>query len=132
MIVDTSAVLAILLGEPEAPRVAAALAREKHRSMSAVSYLEAAIVLESRKGPHGPPELELLVQRAAISVVPFDGRQAAFAHGGFTRFGKGRHPAALNLGDCCVYALAAVTGEPILHLGEDFSRTDAKRVELPE
>ncbi|MBI2922075.1 MAG: type II toxin-antitoxin system VapC family toxin [Planctomycetes bacterium] len=128
MILDTSAILAILLSEPEAAEFAAAIQADPKRLLSAISYVEAAIVLEARKGSQATHDLDFLIHRAAIDVIPFDLAQAERARRAWIQFGKGRHPAALNMGDCCVYALSAVTSEPVLFKGSDFAHTDARRV----
>ncbi len=124
MVVDASAVLAILFNEPERDTFATALADAGVRLMSAVSALEATVVVSSRKGPHGARELDLLLHRADFAVVPFTPDDLRLARDAYERYGKGRHPAGLNLGDCCAYALARRTGEPLLFKGDDFKRTD--------
>ncbi|HBL26465.1 MAG TPA: VapC toxin family PIN domain ribonuclease [Acidobacteria bacterium] len=131
MVLDTSALLAILFGEPEAELFSRAIAADPKCLVSAFSVLEATVVLSARKGPAGVRELDLLLQSAAASIVSFDAEQALLARAAYEAFGKGRHPAALNLGDCCSYALARSSGEPLLFKGEDFSRTDATRVRVP-
>jgi len=124
MVVDTSAIVAILLDEPEAESFAKRIAADPKRLISALSALEAAIVLQARKGPAGVRELDLLLHSAGMDVVSLDADQVQLARTAYERFGKGRHPAALNLGDCCSYALARSTGEPLLFKGNDFSQTD--------
>ncbi|MEM7584517.1 MAG: type II toxin-antitoxin system VapC family toxin [Acidobacteriota bacterium] len=124
MVIDTSAVLAILFGEPEASLFARAIASDPKRLMSSVSAFEAAVIIGARKGPLGVRELDLMTHSAAITVVSFDEQQVQMARTAYEKFGKGRHPAALNLGDCASYALARASGEPLLFKGEDFSRTD--------
>jgi ribonuclease VapC len=99
--------------------------------MSAASVLEAAIVVESELGDTGARELDLLLHKAGITVVPFAPEHLAAARHAFRVFGKGRHAAALNFGDCFTYALSRSTGEPLLFKGEDFSRTDVGRCPLP-
>ena len=128
MVIDTSALVAILFGEPGAADLAAAIEADPTRLMSAASFLEAAIVVEARKGPAGARELDFAVHRSAIDLVPFDAAQAELAREAHQRFGKGRHPAALNICDCCAYALAAATGEALLFVGEVFPRTDVRCV----
>ncbi len=128
MVVDTSALLAILLDEPEAAAFARALASDSKRLTSAVSVLEAGIVIQSRKGPAGARELDLLLHAAGLVVVSFDAEQATLARAAYEKLGKGRHPAALNMGDCCTYALARSTGEPLLFKGNDFPETDLTAV----
>lgn len=125
MVIETSALLAILLAESEAKAFVAAIENDSTRLLSAVSLLEAAIVLETRKGPAGGRELDLFIHRARIDVVPFDNVQAEIARAAYRRYGKSRHPAQLNFGDCCSYALSAGSGEPLLFKGQDFARTDA-------
>lgn len=126
MVIDTSALLAILLAEPEAELFAGAIAVDPRRLVSAVSSLEAAIVIRSRKGPAGVRELDLLTHSAGLSVVSFDEEQVQLARTAYESYGKGRHPAALNLGDCASYALARTSGEPLLCKGDDFPQTDVK------
>lgn len=122
--IDTSALVAILRGEPEAETFARAIDADPTRLLSAVSALEAAIVIEARKGPSGGRELDLLLHKAGIDIVPLLPEHVALAREAYTRFGEGRHAAGLNLGDCCAYALARYSGEPLLFKGEDFTRTD--------
>lgn len=128
MVIDTSAVVAILLGESEAALFARQIAADPTRLMSAMSALEAAIVMQERKGPAGIGELDLQVQTAGFDIVSLDADQVRLARSAYDEFGQGRHPAKLNLGDCCSYALARATGEPLLFKGNDFSRTDLKAV----
>ena len=130
MVIDTSSLVAVLLGEPEAPRLAQAIEAASPRLLSAASLLEASIVIESRKGEAGGRELDLLLYRAAIEIVPVDHDQAEVARVAWRRFGKGRHPAALNYGDCFAYALARCRNLPLLYCGNDFASTDIARVEL--
>jgi len=124
MVIDTSALVAILQAEPERDAMLDALAKGDRRLVSAVTVLEAAMVLEGRYGPDAGADLELFLFDARTEIVPFDSRQAQAAVRAWRKYGKGRHPAQLNLGDCCVYALAKVTGEPVLSKGGDFPRTD--------
>lgn len=124
MVIDTSALLAILLAEPEAERFARAIAADPRRLVSAVSAFEAAIVLLARKGPAGVRELDLLTHAADLTVVGFDEEQVGIARRAYETYGKGRHPAGLNLGDCTSYALARTSGEPLLCKGSDFPQTD--------
>lgn len=130
MVLDTSAVLVILLNEPEIDSISLAIEQDPVRLLSAASFLEAAMVVESRYGDPGGIELDRLIERIGIDIVPVDARQAEVARQGFRQFGKGRHPAALNFGDCFAYALSRVSGEPLLFKGNDFSRTDVQRVSL--
>lgn len=124
MIVDSSALVAIVLIEPGWERLRECLARVADACVSAVSLVEAGMVLESRLGPAGAVQLDDLLLDAELTVVPFDEAQARLAREAFRRFGRGRHPAGLNFGDCCVYALARSRGEPLLFVGDDFARTD--------
>lgn len=129
MIIDSSAILAIVFQEPEAERVAYAIVAVPVRRMSVVNWLETLIVVEARYGAESSDEALLILQSLQIEPVPFDREQMLEARGAWRRFGKGRHRAALNLGDCCAYAAAVTTGEPLLFKGEDFSFTDIARVE---
>lgn len=124
MVLDTSALLAILLGEPEAPAIAQAIVNDPVRLLSAVSELETAIVIAARKGAAGTAELDLLRTWAEIETISMNAEQVRLAREAYRRFGKGRHAAALNLGDCCSYALARYRGEPLLFKGNDFAQTD--------
>jgi ribonuclease VapC len=124
MVIDTSALLAVLLQEPDAGRVAQAIEAGSPRLLSAASLLEASIVIESRKGEAGGRELDLLMYRGGIEIVAVDRDQAEAARIAWRRFGKGRHPAGLNYGDCFAYALARIRRLPLLFRGTDFSQTD--------
>ena len=124
MVIDTSALLAILLQERDAAPIAAAIDSAGRRLISAASVLEASIVLESRYGPQGVASLDRIIASAECDIVPFGAGDLETARFAFRHFGKGRHPAALNFGDCMVYALAAKEGEPVLCIGTDFLRTD--------
>ena len=124
MIVDTSAVLAVLFDEPDAERYVRALAGASRCRMSVVSFLEAAILLESRAGAAAGPNLDLLLERAPIEFEPVTLEHAQAARRAWRRFGRGNHRAALNFGDCFAYALAEATREPILFKGQDFALTD--------
>jgi len=128
MVLDTSALLALLLAEPEAEAFRLALEDDTTRLISAATLLETAIVIETRKGADGGRELDLLIHKAGMEIVPFDSDQVAEARRAYRRFGKGRHAAGLNLGDAFAYALARTSGEPLLFKGEDFARTDIGRV----
>lgn len=124
MVVDSSAVFAILFGGEEAPFFIDALARPERKFMSAVNRLEASIVSEARKGKAGAKAFSKLMAAANIEVLPFDSGQAEIALDAWRRYGHGRHPASLNLGDCAAYALAKTLGEELLFKGADFSLTD--------
>ncbi|PVZ11034.1 type II toxin-antitoxin system VapC family toxin [Actinomycetospora cinnamomea] len=128
MIVDTSAVVAVVLGEPDAERYAEALTRPGLRLLSAVNLVEAGIVVEARQGPDAARDLTLLLETTTVTVEPVDDAQARLAVDAWRRFGKGRHPAGLNLGDCFAYALAKAYGDPLLFTGNDFSQTDVASV----
>ena len=124
MIIDTSAILAILFREEDVQLYAVAIAKASTRRMSAGNFLEASIVVESRVGPSGVGRLNALLERAAIEVAPVTVEQTEAARGAWSRYGKGNHPAGLNLGDWFAYGLAKTTREPLLFKGEDFALTD--------
>jgi ribonuclease VapC len=126
MVADTSALVAILLGEPTADRLTAALGGARPLRCSAVSLVEASMVMQGRLGERGERELDLLIARLRVEIVPVTVEQAELARSAFRRFGKGRHPAGLNFGDCFSYALARALGEPLLFVGNDFSQTDVQ------
>jgi ribonuclease VapC len=131
MVVDTSALVAIALFEPERPALLAAMKSAATRSLSSVSLLEAGIVLRARSGAQSVPSMYELVEEIDCKIVPFDEAQAKAAIAAFGRFGKGMgHRAQLNFGDCAVYALAALRGEPVLATGRDFKATDVLTVPL--
>jgi ribonuclease VapC len=130
MVIDSSAIIAVLLNEANAAQIAEAIDSGSQRLLSAASLLEASIVIESRKGEAAGRELDLLIYRAAIEVVAVDQDQAEIARVAWRRYGNGRHPAGLNYGDCFSYALARSRGLPLLFQGEDFSRTDIDAVPL--
>src|SRR5947209_5293973 len=111
MVIDTSALLAMFLAEPERP-------------VFLDLILEAGIVLEARRGESAGREFDLFVVRTNLEIVPVDAEQIEIARSAWRSFGKGRHPAALNFGDCFAYALARASGEPILAKGQDFALTD--------
>lgn len=121
--VDTSALVAVVLGEPELERFAAIIAREPC-VVSAASVTEAALVLESRQGPDAVEDLRHTIAGAGIEVVAVDDALAWAAHAAWRRFGKGRHPAQLDYGDCFSYALAKSRAIPLLFKGDDFTQTD--------
>jgi ribonuclease VapC len=124
MILDTSAIAAILFGEPEAARFAKVIHDADTCLMSAGNFLELSIVVEAQLGPEASRQCDMFFRRAGIAIEPVTVEQAHLARQAFLDFGKGRHPAALNFGDCFAYALAKITGEPLLFKGEDFKRTD--------
>jgi ribonuclease VapC len=124
MVIDTSALLAILQDEPERRSFNEAIEAAESRLLSVASLVEVSIAIEARYGNDGLRELDLFLDRAAIELVPVDAEQARLARLGFSRFGKGRHRAGLNFGDCFAYALARVRDEPLLFKGDDFPQTD--------
>jgi ribonuclease VapC len=124
MVIDSSALLAILYDEPERRAFNEAIGVAESRVMSAATFVEVSIVIESRFGAEGLRDLDLFIERAGIKIVPVDREQAYVARGAFSRFGKGRHAAGLNYGDCFSYALAMVLGESLLFKGRDFGQTD--------
>ncbi len=128
MVIDTSALVAILLGEPEALAFAEAIAKDPKRLVSVFSLLETGIVIEAKKGDVGGRELDLLIHLANIEVVAMDPGQVDIARSAWRSFGKGRHPAGFNIGDCCAYALSKYSGEPLLFKGDDFSKADVSVV----
>lgn len=132
MVLDTSAVLAILQDEPERRAFNEAIESADSRSLSVASLVEVSIVIEARYGAAGVRHLDRLLDRAGVTVVSVDVEQGKVARQAFSRFGKGRHAAGLNFGDCFSYALAQVLGEPLLYKGDDFSRTDVTRYEPPQ
>lgn len=124
MVIDTSAVVAILDGEPERRAFIEAIEAADSRHMSVATIVESSIVIEARHGAEGLRDLDRFVDRAGIELVAVDSAQGRVACGAFSRFGKGRHRAALNFGDCFAYALATVLGENLLCKGDDFVHTD--------
>jgi|ERR671919_805155 ribonuclease VapC len=127
MVVDTSALIAILLQEEDAQTYADAIAGAATAVLSAASFVELAIVSLSR-GARGRAELEATLTDATIEIVPVTLDQARLAAGAYESYGKGRHAAGLNFGDCFAYALAKIRGEPLLFKGTDFGLTDVFRV----
>ena len=130
MVIDTSALIAILLGEPEAGTLASAISKDPKRLIGAFTALETGIVIEAKKGEASSRELDLLLHRAAIEIVAMNSEQFEIARLAWRTYGKGRHPAGLNIGDCCSYALAKYSGEPLLFKGDDFLKTDLQSVLL--
>ena len=124
MIVDTSAVLAVLFDESDAARFAEAIAAADSCRMSAVNFAEAAIVVDSQAGAAGGRQFDEFVRRSGIAIETVTEEQANVARQAYAEYGKGRHAARLNFGDCFAYALAKVTGEPLLFKGKDFVKTD--------
>ena len=130
MVLDTSAIVALLFNEPEADDIEVAIDDDPTRLMSTASCLEAAIVVEARLGAAGGREFDLLLHKVGIELVAVTAEHEEVARNAWRRFGRGRHEANLNFGDCFSYALAAVSGEPLLFKGDDFARTDIARVRL--
>jgi ribonuclease VapC len=128
MVIDTSALVAMLSDEPQAERFETAVEVDLVRLMSTASYLETAIVIETRFGEPGGRELDLWLHRAAVDLVAVDSDQADAARVAYRMYGKGRHRAGLNYGNCFSYALAKVSGQPLLFKGDDFARTDIRVV----
>jgi len=124
VVIDTSALLAILLGAPERGKFLELLSESETRLLSAANALETAMVVESRRGEAAGRELDLFLHRTKIEIVAVDAEQFSIARFAWRKFGKGRHPAALNFGDCFAYALTKTSSEPLLAKGEDFRRTD--------
>jgi ribonuclease VapC len=128
MVIDTSALVAMLNNEPEAERFETAVEADHVRLMSTASYLETAIVIETRLGEPGGRELDLWLHRAAVDLVGVDSDHADAARVAYRMYGKGQHRAGLNYGDCFSYALAKVSGQPLLFKGDDFALTDIRGV----
>lgn len=124
MVLDTSALVAILQNEPERRAFIEAIEAADACLISAATFVEISIVIEARHGAEGLRDLDRFTVTAGMAMVPVDAEQAHLARGAFSRFGKGRHRAALNYGDCFSYALAIATGEPLLFKGDDFGHTD--------
>ncbi len=126
MVIDTSAIVAILFAEADAELFARAIASDPMRLISAGTALECSLVVESELGEEGTRELDLLLLRAGIETIPFNAEQLAIARQAFRIFGKGQHPAGLNYGDCFSFALSKASGEPLLFKGSDFAKTDIR------
>ena len=129
MIIDTSAIIAILRNESDADELAEVIESAHVRRISAATYVEAAIVTDSNRDPVLSNSLDSFLQRSLVHIEPVTVEQARIARQAYRDFGKGRHRAGLNLGDCFSYALAKDKGEPLLFKGEDFRRTDVEVVE---
>jgi ribonuclease VapC len=129
MVIDTSAIVAILGMEPESARLAQAIEADPNRLISAATVVETGLVVESRYGAAGGRELDLLIAKAGLSIESVSAEHADVAREAWRRFGKGRHSANLNFGDCFSYALAKDTGEPLLFKGDDFALTDISIVQ---
>ena len=128
MVIDTSVLAAIAFNEPEATDFRERIADDPVRLISAATVLEAAMVIETRLGGSAGADLDLWLYKAEVEIVPVTAEHADHARRAWRRYGKGRHPAGLNFGDCFSYALAASSGEPLLYKGNDFSQTDIRSV----
>jgi ribonuclease VapC len=126
MVVDSSALVAILFGEAEADRFVDAIAEAEPRLISAANLLEAAIVVDNQLGSAAGRQLDRFVEQARIEIEPVTEEQVRIARQAYVDYGRGNHPARLNFGDCFAYALAKAAGEPLLFKGEDFARTDIR------
>jgi ribonuclease VapC len=124
VIIDTSAIIAVLFDEDDAELYAEAIARAESRRVSAATFVEAAIVVEAQTKGIGGRQLDAFFRHADIAIEAVTEEQAHMARQAFTDYGNGRHPAGLNYGDCFAYALSKVTGEPLLFKGKDFAKTD--------
>jgi ribonuclease VapC len=130
IVIDTSAMIAILRDEPERRAFTEAIEQAEQCLMSAVSFVESSMIMEARNGYAGLQYFDLFILKAGIAIETVDAEQAKAARKAFSKFGKGRHKASLNFGDCFSYALAKITGAPLLCKGNDFNRTDIKTVAL--
>lgn len=128
MVIDTSALAAILFDEPDAEEYEAAIDADSTRLLSCASWLETSIVVAARFGERGAREFDLLLRRVPFEIAAVTLEQVEAARMAFRRYGRGRHKARLNFGDCFSYALAKVSGEPLLYKGNDFVLTDVKPV----
>jgi ribonuclease VapC len=131
MILDTSALVAILFREPEAVRFVQLIHKASHSRVSAPNFVELAIVIEGQIGPEAGRQCDMFFRRSGIIIEPLTVDQAHLARQAFLDFGKGRHPAGLNFGDCFAYALSKATGEPLLFKGSDFAKTDVLPAFVP-
>jgi ribonuclease VapC len=129
MVIDSSAIVAILFGEPEADSFAHAIESDAIRLIATPTLLETAIVVEYQLEEDGSRELDLFIHTVNIELIPFGVDHYQVARNAFRRYGKGRHPAGLNYGDCFSYALSQTSGEPLLYKGTDFARTDIQTVD---
>ncbi len=130
MILDASAIVAVILGEAEAAALTPILVANAPTAAGAPTLAEAAIVLQARLGPRGLADLRGFLVEFDVHAVPFGDEHWRQAAGAFARYGKGHHPAALNFGDCLTYAVAKLSAMPLLCVGDDFARTDLELVPL--
>ena len=128
MVIDTSALMAVFLNEPEREEFLELILKAEKRLLSAATMVETGIVLEARRNEVAARELDLFLHEAEIEIISVDRTQAEQARVAFRKYGKGRHPAALNFGDCFTYALAIVSGEPVLAKGDEFQRANLKKI----
>jgi len=126
MVIDTSALVAIFVSEPERQTFLDLILQSESRLISAANVLETGIVLEAKRGEAAGREFDLFAVRTSLKIVPADAEQTEIARSAWRKFGKGRHPAGLNFGDCFAYALAKLSGEPLLAKGDDFAKTDVE------
>jgi ribonuclease VapC len=131
MILDTSAIVAVILGQAESPALARTLLANAPSAAGAPTLAEAAIVLQARLGPQGLADLRGFLVEFDVHSIPFGDEHWRQAGVAFAKFGKGRHPAGLNYGDCLTYAIAKLSGSPLLCVGGDFAQTDLTLVSLP-
>jgi ribonuclease VapC len=124
MILDTSAVTAIFFREPEAAKFSQVILEARQRRISVANFLELCMVIERQMGSDASRQIDVFIRTAGIAIEPITVEHGHVARQAFLDFGKGRHPAGLNFGDCFAYALAKTTGEPLLFKGRDFSKTD--------
>ena len=130
MVIDSSALMAILFDESDRLRIEQAIEADEVRLVSAMTKLETSIVLLGRRGEPLVSRLDRLLHRISATIMPFDDHQADIARDAFAHYGKGRHPAGLNFGDCAAYALSVAEAEPLLFKGTDFGATDVEVVRL--
>jgi ribonuclease VapC len=126
MVIDTSAIVAIFFNEADAQRYRESIVDDPVRMISAATVVETSMVIEARFGEAGGAELDLWLHKADVEIIAVTEEHADLARRAWRRYGKGRHPAGLNFGDCFSYALAALSGEPLLFKGNDFAQTDIR------
>ena len=131
MILDTSAIVRAVLREPGYERIFQRMGASPVLAVGAPTLVEAAMVLSSKVGRDSRAQLSRFLQEADVQVIPFTAEHYEVAVDAFQRYGKGRHPAALNFGDCLTYAVARLSGLPLLYTGDDFSRTDLSAAAHP-
>lgn len=124
MVIDTSALVAVLFDEPDRDELVRTIVAARRRLISSATLVEASIIVESRRGEVAGRELDLFLHRAMVQTVAVDDEQAQLARAAWRHYGKGRHPAGLNFGDLFAYALARASGEELLFKGDDFAKTD--------